>query len=397
MNIKLTVPTAQAHPRKNKQPVKLNKLWRQVQKQRQVNLALAESLDALIQDYHGKVLPAEKETLLPVQVRLTKRLIELFSRKSLSNWHRNEMADWIGSLLEDIGLQDQEQGNALATDYNRVVAEQAGMTVEEMETLQGAQEALQEEVLKDAFGDAFEAFMEESMDADGEGGLDDEALAAAFEEFQEDLFGFADRDDLFEGEHTAQAGMKGEAFDSFEEAASPEAEMDGKWLRQLFRRTAAVLHPDKEQDPQRREQKQQAMAELLDARDKEDVISMVSLYAEHVADGEFSVEATDMDKFSRLLEQQLEDLEEEYFGCIHQSPLHHFVYQNLYAKTAKSRTKKLKAFLAQIEQQVQGLEETIGYLRNLTRLKEVLGERYEQRRFGYFEEGFADDEEVIPF
>jgi hypothetical protein len=66
-----------------------------------------------------------------------------------------------------------------------------------------------------------------------------------------------------------------------EEAASiGRTVMDGSWAKDLFRRAAQALHPDREPDPEPRQMKQERMCELLRARKQGDIMAMLSIYSE---------------------------------------------------------------------------------------------------------------------
>lgn len=60
--------------------------------------------------------------------------------------------------------------------------------------------------------------------------------------------------------------------------------MDAAWIKRLFRRCAQKLHPDQERDPDQRELKQEQMAALLQARDDDDLLRLLQIYDDTLAE-----------------------------------------------------------------------------------------------------------------
>ena len=357
----------------------LNQLWREVQDKRKRNQHLQNQLDKLVLTYQQKILPVERERLLPAQLKLTERLIELFSRKSLSHWHRDEMSDWIGSLLDRLALLDEEKSVELTNRYNTHVAKISGLSLEELQAYQSEEEQSFDEILNEMFEMEGDGEIDPQSAAEAQATAKHKAQEEAKNSAQTDLFGFDDLD-LTGAEPGLDHNQKKTTIDKFEESCFNEEQADNQWLRSLFRRAARTLHPDLEQDPKKREAKQKIMVELLSARDNEDVMTLVSLYAEHVQAGDLRVQQDDIDKLYRLLEQQSMDLEYEYENCIYGSPFTQMVHDKLYARTKQARTKKLQLCLKAINIEASQTNDFTQFLRNLNCLKEVLAERYDLRQ-----------------
>ena len=123
------------------------------------------------------------------------------------------------------------------------------------------------------------------------------------------------------------------------------------------------------------------MTQLLDARDQQDVMTMMMLYNEHVEDGELSLEPEEINTLCDLLEKQKSMLDIDREALIDESPMHYAVHDKLYAVSQKVRDRKLKEHIKGVHTNIKRKFKLVEYLRNLTNLKVVLEERYEDNQY----------------
>ena len=121
-----------------------------------------------------------------------------------------------------------------------------------------------------------------------------------------DFFGYDEHTDT----HEQANGDQGPAEDSSDasDQASSTAERvfaDILTVDQLFRPLARALHPDREQDEKRKAENHALMSECLQARENNDVDTLLSLYIEHVGALPKGILADSHDELIRLLERQL--------------------------------------------------------------------------------------------
>ncbi|ARU54243.1 hypothetical protein OLMES_0135 [Oleiphilus messinensis] len=375
------IVVSQQSKKTNKKQIALNKLWRLVQNKRKSNERLELELDRLISAFHDRIIPVEKEILNPKRIVLLERLIVFFSRKSLANWHRDQLADWIKELLEQVAIVDAETAVKLSQEYNQVVANHMGLSVEEMMEEFEQQQSEFEQVMEQATEAAFEAQRQKDTNF--------HKNASEKPDCQPDMFGFDDLKEKCQGNSdSVEGGGDQEDYDarSMYDRFEHQEKLDSKWLRTMFRKIAQALHPDKEPDSERKDIKKEIMAKLLDARDQEDIVTIVELYSEHVVAGDFSVDDQDAGKLQRLLEQQLENIEFQREALITKSPLHEFVFDHFYENTKQKRESNLKRYIGEIREQAETTAEMAVMLRNLKNLKEVLTLRYDAARSRMFED-----------
>ncbi len=405
---------------------RLNKLWRQAERLQNQNARLQGRLDALMQRVRGELAPAQAEEGAAAR-ELILHLLPFLQRKSLSQWQRDEIRDWIDDQLELVlaaGLMDATLEEALARDW----ALQRGIEIDE-DSERSVAEQVEAEARREqeAAAEAFEATREQAYN-DVEAWIEREVEArvrARFGETRGQRSGAA-VDDLFASEFEEAEAERDEAIERFRQDAEREVreqlEADRERLMggfeqeepevadgpefapelsdmqtatdkglfdRLFRRAANVLHPDKEQDGRRRADKQALMGTLLEARKERDILTVFKLYQEH-AGATPEIDATEENELVATLEQQIEDLRLAQQAIIEQSPAHASVYHDFYGRSRKKVDRELAELKAQAKQRAESARECVRSVRTLKALKPVLEERRDERYLSFHRAVFGD-------
>ncbi len=362
-----------------KRQARFDKLWQRIEKQKKQNLKLRTELDALCIVYKEQILPLEIAAKMPV-LSLLEKLIDFYSRKSMTKWQRIELTEWINESIEGAYRIDQQKADQLKEQFFTQVAAFHGISKEDMEKTIAEAEAQADSLFENVSSD-------DTNNAEGSG------EKSSNREFTEDMFGDAscgendegipDEDDLFKAFKDAfeefRAGM--------ETQQAPEPmKFDEKWLKSVFRKTANALHPDKEQDATKREEKERLMAELLSARDDNDVLALITLYYAHVSEDTLEINEQSLDKLCDQLQNQLDRLLYEKRDIISgaENPVHEMVYANLHGKTKKQQEKTIKDYIRDLQGEKETFTEMIQSLKNLKTLKSHLEVRYDEKRFSSF-------------
>jgi hypothetical protein len=356
MNIVLTADSTKPSTKKSNIQIKFDRLWTQVKKKQKRNDKLKLEMDELVQVYNQTVLPKEKEYEQPL-CALIEKLITFYTRKSLAAWQRDQLERWFTEVLNQLGQYNPEKAEHYAGQFDKVFADHKGITVQDLDDNTAKMES------------ELDAIMAEMKKMD-----EQQTSSNQQKNPQDDIFGF---------NNDAKASFDDFDFDQFSENAFNQADtnprtsqlINEKWIRNLFRRTARALHPDKEQDPVKREHKQSLMSELLNARDTQDVMTMMLMYNQHVDDSELVLGEDEMQSLCGLLQEQHHELDEARWDIIQQSPLHESLHETLHGATKKTRDKKLKQHLENVQDGIDYQFEVVSHLRNLARLKEVLEDR----------------------
>jgi len=345
--------------RKSRLQQRFDKLRSTLERQRRRNDRFRQDIDELVDIYHRRALENDKVVFDDLVV-LSNRLIVFAGRKSLSGWHRVELDEWRRDMIERrISQVDREVAERLRTEYRQAIARSMGISVDELvERFESESENVEQE-----FGEQGTAEPAEDMD---EGPS------------QEDLFGF---DDVAPEAETFDTdfGASGPDWTDQEEAVDVgQTVMEGSWAKDLFRRAAQALHPDREPDPERRQVKQERMRELLRARKQGDIMAMLAIYTDGVSGADMVSAEQEMTEICDALEDQLEALELDKQECIYSHPVRHLVFELFYHSTKKGRMRNIQAWEQDLKHEKMELRDLVAFLRNLNRLKSVLVDRREE-------------------
>jgi len=339
--------------KRNKIQARFDRLSERIEREQRKNDKLFRELDEL-----ARWLAAQRQDIerivLAASHRLGTRLIEFFKRKSLSEWHREELVEWIAEMREQVSAIDPEAGAELHQRFVEAVGVHLDMSEDEMEA----------------------RFREHFEGDDAE--FDFDAADECEDDVQPDLFG--DEDDLWrEAEWNGRDEHAREAGPAEEAAATDSRLADAGWLRRLFRRAAQALHPDRETDPDRRAHKHDRMQELLRARKDGDVLAMLGLYAEASGSEELALAETEMKQACELMQQRLERLQYERAEITGQSPLHAWAHQEFYRFSRAQREQKIKRWEREAQAEARDVTRIADELKNLKVLKAHLSRRREQK------------------
>lgn len=372
---------------------KFQQLWEKAERLKKSNRKLDVELNSLLRRVEGEVMPQELAMGALIKTMLEKQLA-FAEKRSLTRWQRAELDDWIHENLEEIdcmGLVDEDLRNAMANKHAREhdidlddnsdlsPAEQLDQYYQAISPADArAAEGMQDDPF--ATDDDDSAFADAMMDElFGNRNAPDGASATPHERAQHDLF-----EDMFEQFADSQANTA---------SANPKQSIDSTVFKRLFRQTATALHPDKEQDEKRREEKHTLMSTLLDARKNNDLITVLQLHQQFV-DADHSLSNADQHDLEAVLLNYLAQQVERKADIINQSPLHAGVYKRFYARSQKSINKKIAQHLQSLQQRSDSYHYFSSEIRTLKALKEVLAERYEQNRYSSFADQFFDGRDI---
>ena len=395
--------STRAQPAKDASP--FQNLWRQAEQLQQQQIERDQELNELAERVQLEVLPAEIKSAGANTVLLLK-LLKFGCRKSLNDWQREELHEWIHDnlqILHPLGLINRPVQDALAL-YE---AFRIGVTLDSndprplREQFHDALDAQEAEAAaeREATRRDLDATIETIIDTElGPGPIidnpDDPYQQAAHEAYQQA------REKL---RATLQASMSAE-LDSDEDGewSDPPADdpdnasgeqttddagaadtphLDNNTFKRLFRLAASALHPDKETDPDRRLTKHQLMAQLLTARKQGDVMTVINLYQQH-SDGSEALTSADEKAMLAVLEQQVERLEAElkkYRGASHAHELAWQIYRAADQDIDKAITRHLQELKVR-SSSVSRLQEAITSLKTLV---PCLTLRYDTRQSEY--------------
>ncbi len=381
---------------------------------KQENACFRDRLDEIIRRIKTDIGPAEEKAARQ-QIPLLKRLLTLGQRKSLTQWQRQMLGDWIQEILEL--LQSTGQLNEdIADDISRYDAFRLGIELDEASTmplheqlrahferqemlLQEQNEARRKEIHREV-----ERVLDQTLGPEPSKpehrcqNIDDlfrdelkEEQRRQYDDYQKARN--ATREELLAEMLVESSFMDDEEDNDFDfsfnpfNAGKPYAEQDDSALvisnvvfTRLFSSTAAQLHPDREHDPDIREEKQALMSQLLYARKQGDVMMIVQMYQEHVSENA-ALPKTDEKQLLKALKRQVDELQCEQEEYYLESPLHHLAYERFYSPNPAKTDQAFKHHIKKTEEAASEESSLALNIKSLKTLKPHLEQRYDEQRF----------------
>lgn len=111
------------HPRE----ARFDTLLKELKRQQRALDKLSRELDAICDEVERYERHCGEKFLQP-RASFAERLVDFARRKSLSNWHRNELRLSLYELLSDIEEVDPQRAYQLSDGYQRSIIELSGLT-----------------------------------------------------------------------------------------------------------------------------------------------------------------------------------------------------------------------------------------------------------------------------
>ena len=395
-----------------KRQSEFQKLWAKAERLKQHNARFRARLDEVMDRIRTDIAPVEVKAARQ-HIPLLLRLLRLGQRKSLTHWQRETLDEWIREILEPLqgsGPLDAavlEETARYDAFRHGIALNEASATplVEQLRAhLEGEEARAGEE--NHPFRKDIEREVEHILDRtlgpappppappDRDDLFRDELHQAQQSQFEAYQQARQSAREALLAEMLEQAGFADEdedkddfdfGFDPFEPDTPLRSEDDAPAIsnavfKRLFRSTAAQLHPDREHDPQRREQKHALMSRLLEARKQGDVMTVMQMYQDHVGT-DTALSKKDERQLLEALRRQVFELECEQEEYTFESPLHQLAFEKFYFTSARKTDRAFQQYIENIEQAAQEAEALAREITSLQRLKPHLERRYEESRF----------------
>lgn len=288
-----TVRIAPSEKTLSKAQQAFNRQIRQIEKLRDQLRSWEENTARYRDKYVRELLPL-LETSTGLQIKLVHALHGNREEKGLSRMERSKLVGVLLDLAEEILAEhDDEAIKAIYNAYSDVDYD--------------TQEAAERDNVK--------AFLEDMFDLDlGDEDFDstDEVFARAKAQFREKQ----SQDDMEDLENEeARTPRKKTAKQLAKEArAEADAQRLHQTLREIYRKLASVLHPDRETDPQERSRKTELMQRINRAYAKKNLLELLELQleVEHIGESVIANLGDEtLRRFNAILKEQIGELKQE--------------------------------------------------------------------------------------
>lgn len=297
-----------------------NQAWKKLKQAQKRQARFEVEFDQVVQTYCVEVLPKERAILLKPCIALVDHLIPFLTRKTLTQEQRESLLNWLDTLIGNLSRLD----NSAAEEYRSQVSVIL-------------QQFLKPEKLPGDFTDSFD--------------IADEPEPSQFS-------------DEVESKSEENTNGRRRSSSLSEQDFSFESMTKSPWFTSLFRKTAQALHPDREQDEQKRAQKEVLMAELVSARKEGHVLKVLELHTAYVCDAP-SLSQLEMAQVIRLIQDQTRKVKHKKEDYILRQPERAFAYDRIYAKTTQRQKQNIKDTI----QDFYELRDSLIYCR--TRIKSI--------------------------
>ncbi len=329
-----------------------------------------EELDALVDRVSQKIKPYEIERLSTLRA-LSLHLIPFLSKKTLPEYLREELFDWIeGQLMhlngnpfaQDIDYADIEaflhqhldKLKDLKTEKLFKQLEKAGHSDEEIAEAKDLFEKLRN-------GEDIDDFFEEDPDFGANNEFDG----------QDDLFGFdeslfGENEDAFE-----------QAFDAFQDQQREQEQTLSRLLKatsinKLFRRIARAIHPDLAQDEEEKQTRHAQMSRLLHAREEKDIAYILRCYSETFGQLPEDFPKSDYDKLTTIINHKIQQLRDEKHSILMEKPFYAQFHDWFSASTPKQEARNIDRYVDNLRMECEGYNSIRNNITSIATLREHL-------------------------
>ena len=282
---------AAAHPDKILSPAQktFNRLIKQIEQERKSLLAWKEMISAYARKHHGELLPARK-LFNEQRVLFVEFLDQVYTQQKLTEIQKHKVADIIQNVLQEVIVEhDRDDLKALYDRYSEVSFDDEA----EMEKM-----AIRESA-KNYFGVE----------------LDDEVDFNSTEDMVEHIREKIEQDKQ-QGKSKQEAKQSKKMLER-EAREQEKALAEKQSIRDIFRKLAAALHPDKELDELEKQRKNVLMQRVNSAYKDQDLLALLELQLEVEQINQAEVNALSVERlkhYNNILKEQVSELQHEISG-----------------------------------------------------------------------------------
>lgn len=143
----------------------------------------------------------------------------------------------------------------------------------------------------------------------------------------------------------------------------------------LFRKIARTVHPDREQDEEKKAQKHEIMSACLQARNEDDIATLLTLYTTHVGPLPNTWSEDSTVDLVTALSQQLEELERRWDNLQVQDPLLQLILDRYLGFDTDDVERRILGHKTKLENEIQRLKRQQQTVKTDDGLADLLAER----------------------
>lgn len=279
-------------PALSKEQKTFNSLIGQIEKRRKRLRAWETVTPTFQQRYVNDLLPLE-QTLTALQIRMVHCLDRAYEQKELTKAERRKMAAMITALAGDL-INDDDGLKAIYNKYSPT--DYDSESAAELDGMKSVLEAM----LGVDLGDDLDMSSPEDLLQRTQAHIEQKQADAATEAAAR--------------EARRATRKKSPKQHAAEARAHEEQAQISLSIREVYRKLARVLHPDREADPQERDRKTRLMQRVNEAYTKNNLLQLLELQLELEHIDQHSINSISEDRlkhYNRILKEQVRELDQE--------------------------------------------------------------------------------------
>ncbi|WP_340680077.1 hypothetical protein [Paraglaciecola sp.] len=356
-------------------------IWSKIEKKQKRNQKFLHNKEKTFAEFKVKVLPLEQQHAKQT-ADLIEFLISFITRKSLSDYQREELLDWIASSLMYLRSHPFLDGVDLDALQNKCDEALAELTQSEQSNIDPHEIERVRHSIEIMFAGKMQLTDDEIIALIEDPSLIDDYI----EQTQKGL------------DEEQQSGHKSQQHDPFDDKFREQAEEDfrhhapqqddrqkdleklfkGGQLNKIYKRLASLLHPDKELDLVKKAQKNVLMQTLSEARKNKDAFTLLQLYHTYINDGEFSFDTNTLNSMQTLLRAKLHHLDDELHAAKSNNDISTIVWRKFSERSNKLTEQNFTTHISALKREYREQQNIMQQNKTVAKMKKLLQERVDQ-------------------
>jgi len=363
----LSIVTDKDHPHLSKEQKAFNTLVKKIDEKRTSLAAWQEIFPIYQKKYASDFIPLV-ETSQEKQIEMVYFLDRACNQKGLTSPERRMIHDLISEMAGDLAVERNDE--ELKNIYNKHSG--SDLDKEAAASLNGLKSMLEDVIGVDLGDDLNMSSPEEIL-----------KRAQAHMHEQQTQFE-VERQAYEERQAKRKKTAKQIAKESKQQA---EEQQTSQSIRELYRKLASALHPDREADPEERERKTGLMQRINQAYDKKNLLLLLELQLEleHIDQATINnITASRLTHYNKILKEQLNELEHEIFVTenMFKSQFGISPFERL---TPSTLMRKLAAEIVEIQQAIRELNSDLLAFQDIKKLKAWLKGMRRRQKMDYLD------------
>ena len=366
----ISIVTGRDHPPLSKEQKAFNTLIKKIDEKRASLAAWQEVIPSYQKKYASEFVPLV-ETSQDIQIELVHCLDRASDQKGLTSTERRMIDDLISELAGELAAERDDAD--LKNIYNKHSG--SDFDAEEAAAVKGMKSML-EEVIGVDLGDDFDMSSPEELFNRAQAHMHEQQT-----QYEADRQAHDER----------QAKRKKTAKQMAKEAQQlAEEQQTSQSIRELYRKLASALHPDREPDQQERDRKTELMQRINQAYDQKNLLLLLELQLEleHIDQATINnITAGRLKHYNKILKEQLNELENEIYNTVEMFKAQFGI--SPFARISPSTImRNLAADIVGIQHAIRDLKSELFIFQDIKKLKAWLKEARRRRKMEYFETPF---------